>query len=73
MNNSTNETLTAVYGEMELSNEEFYALTDRSLAPRPSGMLADKLAELGIGFCASRRCAATGMNSFRSSAKPTTT
>ena len=48
MNNSTDQTLTAVYGAMELSNEEFYALTDRSLAPRPSGMLADKLAGLGI-------------------------
>lgn len=48
MSNSTDETLAAVYGEMELSDEEFYALTDRSLAPRPSGMLADKLAGLGI-------------------------
>lgn len=49
MNPSTDQTLTAVYGPMELSNEEFYALTDRSLSPRPSGMLADKLAGLGIG------------------------
>ena len=48
MNNPSDETLTAVYGEMELSDEEFYALTDRSLAPRSSGMLADKLAGLGI-------------------------
>ncbi len=49
MSNPTNVALTAVYGAMELSDEEFFALTDRSLAPRPSGMLADKLASLGIG------------------------
>ena len=49
MSNPTDQTLAAVYGKMELSEEEFYALTDRSLAPRPSGMLADKLAGLGIG------------------------
>lgn len=48
MSNSTDETLAAIYGKIELSDEEFYALTDRSLAPRPSGMLADKLAGLGI-------------------------
>ena len=41
--------LSAVYGPMELSDDEFFALTDRSLSPRPSGMLADKLAGLGIG------------------------
>lgn len=49
MSHTTDETLAAVYGKMALSDEEFYALTDRSLAPRPSGMLADKLAGLGIG------------------------
>ena len=49
MNKPSDETLTAVYGKMELSDEEFYALTDRSLSPRSSGMLADKLAGLGIG------------------------
>ncbi len=52
MSHPTDPTLaavTAVYGPMELSDEEFYALTDRSLSPRSSGMLADKLAELGIG------------------------
>jgi len=47
--NSADQTLAAVYGKMALSDEEFYALTDRSLSPRPSGMLADKLAGLGIG------------------------
>ncbi len=45
----TGSILNAVYGPMELSDEEFYALTDRSLSPRPSGILADRLAGLGIG------------------------
>ena len=49
MSNPTDQTLATVYGPMELSDEEFFALTDRSLSPRPSGMLADKLAGLGIG------------------------
>ena len=49
MNPSTDQNLAAVYGPMALSDEEFFALTDRSLSPRPSGMLADKLAGLGIG------------------------
>ncbi|MFZ1754150.1 MAG: class I SAM-dependent methyltransferase [Caldilineaceae bacterium] len=49
MNQPTSQALAAVYGEMGLSSEEFYALTERSLTPRSSGMLADKLAGLGIG------------------------
>jgi len=48
MSKTNDENLDAVYGEMAMSDEEFYALTDRSLAPRSSGMLADKLAWLGI-------------------------
>ncbi len=48
MSKTNDENLDAVYGEMAMSDEEFYALTDRSLAPRSSGMLADKLAGLGI-------------------------
>lgn len=49
MNPTTEKTLEAIYGVPALSEEEFYGLVDRSLSPRPSGMLADKLAALGIG------------------------
>lgn len=49
MNATTEKKLTAIYDVPALSEEEFYGLVDRSLSPRPSGMLADKLADLGIG------------------------
>lgn len=49
MSLTTEEKLRAIYDVPALSEEEFYGLVDRSLSPRPSGMLADKLAALGIG------------------------
>lgn len=49
MNHQTAQALSAIYGSPPLNDEEFYGLIDRSLSPRPSGMLADKLAGLGIG------------------------
>jgi ubiquinone/menaquinone biosynthesis C-methylase UbiE len=48
MSETNDEILAAIYGKMELSKEEFYAFTDRSLSPRNSDMLSDKLAVLGI-------------------------
>lgn len=48
MNPQTAQTLSAIYGSPPLNDEEFYGLIDRSLAPRSSGMLADKLTGLGI-------------------------
>lgn len=41
--------LEAIYGESELSDEEIEARLTRSLHPRPSTMLYDKFAALGVG------------------------